>query len=79
MVGAEGFEVSFRSGRFAFSSVGFKGKPVGIQRFSEILRLVLLSLFSYQWTPFRKKLVSLVSPLLSNSRLHEISIAARFA
>lgn len=42
MVGAEGFEVSFRSGRFAFSSVGFRGKTVGIQRFSEILRLAPL-------------------------------------
>jgi Peroxidase len=33
MVGAEGFEVSFRSVHFAFSSVGFKGKPAQIQRF----------------------------------------------
>ena len=33
MVRAEGIEVSFPSGHFAFSSVGFKGKPVQIQRF----------------------------------------------
>jgi hypothetical protein len=33
MVGAEGFEVSFPSGHFAFSTVGFKGQPIQNQSF----------------------------------------------
>jgi hypothetical protein len=47
MVGAEGFEVSFPSAHLAFSSVGFKGEPVQIQRF---LNFSGVSFFPYSLT-----------------------------
>jgi len=47
MVGAEGFEVSFPSGHFAFSSVGFKGEPIQIQWF---LNFSGVSFFRYPLT-----------------------------
>jgi hypothetical protein len=45
--GHEGFEVSFPSDHFAFSSVGLKGEPVQIQRF---LNFSGVSFFHYPLT-----------------------------
>jgi hypothetical protein len=73
MVGAEGFEVSFPSGRFALSFVEFKRKPSQNQRLPDFLGLPFFFLLSSQWTAFRKILVSLVSPDEFGPRLHLLS------
>jgi hypothetical protein len=64
MVGAEGFEPPFPSGHYAVFFVRFNSKASLYHGLAGILWLALVSQLSHQWTAFRKKLVSLVSPYL---------------
>lgn len=69
MVGAEGFEASFPSGHFALFSVEVKGKPSQNRKLPKFSGMPFFPLFSYHWTAFRKKLVSLVSPSFERKQL----------
>ncbi len=85
MVGAEGFEGSFPSDRYAVFFVRFEARPLNLKDFPEFLSVSFCPGFSHQWTVFRKIFVSFritklhhkLCDLAQNSGLREFILPPR--